>query len=209
MKAIILVSIIAMSLVYMSCHNDNDVLEEGMELQSEEVLNEVEYNNLRYMREEEKLARDVYLTLYDKWHAVIFKNISKSEQSHMDALLVLINKYNLSDPVGTNKIGVFHDSELQDLYDDLVLLGSTSLLDAYKVGATIEDLDIFDLEEAVTLSDNEDINDIYEDLTRGSRNHMRAFYTQIINLGGNYTAQFITQEKLDAIINSDRETGGN
>lgn len=209
MKAITLVSIIAMSLVFMSCENDNDVLDEETELQSEEVLNEVEYNNLQFMREEEKLARDVYFALYSKWDAIIFKNISNSEQLHMDALLVLINKYDLSDPVGTNEIGIFHDSELQDLYDDLVSLGSTSLLDAYKVGATIEDLDIFDLEEAITLSDNEDVNDIYEDLARGSRNHMRAFYAQIINLEGNYTAQFITQEKLDAIINSDRETGAN
>ena len=54
-----------------------------------EPLNQAELASLAFMREEEKLARDVYTNLYAKWGVSIFNNISKSEQTHMDAVLLL------------------------------------------------------------------------------------------------------------------------
>ena len=159
------------------------------------------------MREEEKLARDVYITLYNKWGVTIFTNISNSEQTHMDAILMLLNKYSLIDPVGSNGVGVFANTTLQTLYNQLVAKGSASVLDAYKVGATIEDLDIFDLSNALINIDNQDIRLVYDNLNKGSRNHMRSFYKNIINAGGSYTPQYITQAQFDAIISSAMETG--
>lgn len=172
-----------------------------------EPLSTAELSSLSYMREEEKLARDVYSTLYKKWSANIFTNISNSEQTHMDAILMLLNKYSLPDPVGSNSIGVFSNTVLQNLYNQLVAQGNTSMLDAYKVGATIEDLDIFDLKTALTEIDNQDIRLVYDMLTKGSRNHMRSFYKNILNTGGTYIPQYITQAEFDAIINSAMETG--
>jgi len=172
-----------------------------------EPLNPVELSSLSFMREEEKLARDVYITLYNKWGVNIFTNISSSEQTHMDAILMLLNKYSLIDPVGSNGVGVFANTTLQTLYNQLVAKGSASVLDAYKVGATIEDLDIFDLKTALISIDNQDIRLVYDMLTKGSRNHMRSFYKNILNVGGTYTPQYITQAEFDAIINSAMETG--
>ncbi|MGF2410788.1 DUF2202 domain-containing protein [Ferruginibacter sp.] len=172
-----------------------------------ESLSTAELNTLSLMREEEKLARDVYITLYNKWGVNIFTNISKSEQTHMDAILMLLNKYGLPDPVGSNAIGVFSNATLQNLYTQLVEQGSISLLDAYKVGATIEDLDIFDLNSALTTIDNQDIRLVYDNLTKGSRNHMRSFYKNILSLGSTYTPQYISQAAFDAIISSAMETG--
>lgn len=159
------------------------------------------------MREEEKLARDVYITLYKKWGVNIFTNISASEQTHMESVRLLLTKYNLTDPVGSNPVGVFNNVTLQTLYNQLVALGNTSLPDAYKAGATIEDLDIFDLTNALTGIDNHDIRLVYDNLTKGSRNHMRSFYKNILNVGSTYTPQYITQAEFDAIINSPMETG--
>lgn len=172
-----------------------------------EALSQDELNNLAYLREEEKLARDVYITLYNKWKVNIFTNISASEQTHMDAVLSLLNKYALPDPVGSNAVGVFKDSALQNLYNQLVAKGNISVLDAYKVGATIEDVDIFDLKNALLKTDNQDIRLVYDMLTKGSRNHIRSFYKNILNTGGTYTPQYITQAEFDAIINSGMETG--
>lgn len=172
-----------------------------------EPLNSAESSSLSFMREEEKLARDVYITLYNKWGVNIFTNISNSEQTHMDAILMLLNKYSLTDPVGSNVVGVFSNVTLQNLYTQLVAQGNVSVLDAYKVGATIEDLDIFDLENALSNNDNQDIKLVYDMLTKGSRNHMRSFYKNILNVGGTYTPQYITQAEFDAIINSAMETG--
>ena len=172
-----------------------------------EPLNADEQATLPFMREEEKLARDVYTFLYSKWQINIFSNISSSEQAHMDAILLLLNKYNLPDPVGNNAAGVFTNITLQNLYNQLTTQGSVSSLDALKVGATIEDLDIYDLKTALTKADNQDIRLVYENLMKGSRNHLRTFYSNILSAGGTYTPQYITQAEFDAIINSSMETG--
>jgi len=172
-----------------------------------EPLNSAELSSLSFMREEEKLARDVYITLYNKWGVNIFTNISNSEQTHMDAILMLLNKYSLTDPVGSNAVGVFSNATLQNLYTQLVAQGNASVLDAYKVGATIEDLDIFDLKNALLNNDNQDIKLVYDMLAKGSRNHLRSFYKNILNIGGIYTPQYITQAEFDVIINGTMETG--
>lgn len=170
-------------------------------------LSEDERHSLLYMREEEKLARDVYTTLYKKWGDAIFSNISESEQSHMDAILKLLVKYNLPDPAANNPIGVFTDESLQSLYNQLVTKGSTSLMNALIVGATIEDMDLRDIKEDLQTIDNSDIISVYENLLKGSRNHLRSFYSKILDLGGTYTPQYITQEEFDEVVDSEMETG--
>lgn len=172
-----------------------------------EALGTAELNSLTFMREEEKLAKDVYTTLDSKWSLIIFNNISNSEQTHMDAILLLLNKYNLTDPVGSNTIGVFNNDTLQNLYNQLVAQGKISVLSAYKVGATIEDLDIFDLKNALLNNDNQDIKLVFDMFSKGSRNHLRSFYKNILNTDGIYTPQYITQAEFDSIINSVMETG--
>ncbi len=162
---------------------------------------------LARMREEEKLARDVYQVLYQKWGHRVFNNIAQSEQRHMDAIKALLNKYNLPDPVTDSSIGVFTSPEMLNLYNSLVEQGRTSLIEALKVGATIEDLDIKDLYEFLEQTDNEDIEIVYQNLAKGSRNHLRAFTTQLSLNGVTYEAQFLTQEQVDDIITSPRERG--
>ncbi|MEO2154642.1 MAG: DUF2202 domain-containing protein [Nanoarchaeota archaeon] len=140
-------------------------------------LSEKEKKELLLMREEEKLARDVYLTLYNKWGLPIFKNIARSEQNHMDAVKVLIEKYGLEDPVEetNDEIGVFKNPELQQLYYQLVNKGSQSIEDALEVGKLIEEKDIEDLEKAISKTNHYDIKIIYNYLMRGSYHHLRAF----------------------------------
>jgi hypothetical protein len=174
----------------------------------QESLSDAEISGLMHLREEEKLAQDVYLFLYQKYGTNIFNNIGQSESTHMAAVGSLIEKYDLIDPVDTNGPGVFENQELQDLYNSLVAQGSESLLAAYQVGATIEDLDLYDLAQMLTQVDNQDITLVYENLSKGSRNHMRSFFGKITGEGATYTAQFIDQALLEAIVNSPKETGG-
>jgi hypothetical protein len=168
----------------------------------EEALSAEEAATLSFMREEEKLARDVYLYLFDIWGNRAFSNISKAEQRHMDALKVMLDKYGLPDPVAADE-GVFNNPELQDLYDLLVLKGSASELDALMVGGLIEEVDIEDLVDAIAESDHADLDRVYTNLMKGSDNHLRAFAGQIEKLTGkSYTAQHLTQEKVDAILDA-------
>ncbi|MCA9242093.1 MAG: DUF2202 domain-containing protein [Planctomycetales bacterium] len=140
-----------------------------------DTLDAQETADLLHMREEEKLARDVYQTLGDKYDVAVFDNIAASEQQHMDSMLTLLDKYGLEDPVGDNPVGVFEDPALQSLYDQLVARGEQSLEDAYQVGVTIEELDIADLQEAIETTDNADIARAYGNLLSGSQNHLTAF----------------------------------
>lgn len=128
---------------------------------------------LLFMREEEKLARDVYNALYATWKLPIFQNIASSEQTHMDQIGLLLTRYNLTDPAKTP--GVFTDANLQALYTKLVAQGSLSIGDALKVGSAIEELDIKDLQTRLTQTDNADIQQVYNSLLNGSYNHLNAF----------------------------------
>ncbi len=162
---------------------------------------------LTKMREEEKLARDVYTTLYSQWQLPVFAKISQGEQQHMDAVKLLLDKYDRPDPVTDNSTGVFTDPEMQTLYNTLVEQGGQSAIEALKVGATIEDLDISDLYYLLEQTDNTDIKTVYQNLAKGSRNHLRAFTGQLIQRGITYEAQYLTQQQLDDIITSPRERG--
>lgn len=168
---------------------------------------------LLFVREEEKLARDVYLTLYNQWGTKVFQNIAlNSEQQHMDVMGTLVDTYNLQDPVLDNTVGAFTDPVLLGLYQDLVMRGSTSLNDGLHVGGFIEEFDINDLQEAIDEanagSKPADIIAAYTNLMCGSRNHLRAFVGQIENNGVDYQAQVISQATVDAIVNSPEEQCG-
>jgi hypothetical protein len=173
-------------------------------------LSSVEIKDLEHMREEEKLARDVYLTLYKKWHMPVFRNIAKSEMWHMHMIKLLLDKYHLPDPVAKtgDKVGVFEDRHLQNLYNELVRKGNKSLKDALIVGATIEDLDIKDLQEAISRTDNKDIKFVYSALKHGSENHMRAFVRTLRRFGGDYKPQYISESYFRAILNNKRFNSG-
>lgn len=171
-------------------------------------LSTAETKALLFMREEEKLARDVYRNAYDTWEQPIFLNIASAEQRHMDAIAGRIAAYGLEDqdPVTDNTVGVFVDEELDELFKSLDTDASLSLMDALKTGAFIEEVDIDDLEQAIRNSDHPDVTRVYENLLKGSRNHLRAFVRQIESLGGDaYESQFMEQDDVDMIVDQPME----
>ena len=131
------------------------------------------------LREEEKLARDVYLTLAKRWNVKIFSNIAKSESNHMAAVKNLIVKYGLPDPVVKDTVGAFTNPAFAALYKDLVAAGSVSIVEAYEVGIIIEEMDIEDLTEALLEIQKVDVRTVFENLLSGSENHLAAFESQL------------------------------
>ncbi|NPA44207.1 MAG: DUF2202 domain-containing protein [Chlorobi bacterium] len=156
------------------------------------------------MYEEEKLAHDVYAFLSEKYTLPVFKNIAKSENYHMSLVLEQIKNLGIKIPK-KNELGVFENNKLQNLYNDLTKTGSENIEKALTVGATIEDVDIFDLEERVAKTKNEDIKKLYEQLICGSENHMRAFFRQLKYKNNTYIAQFITENRLNIIISGEHK----
>ena len=169
----------------------------------------VEAADLTFMREEEKLARDVYLKLNEQYDLAIFANFSGSEQRHMDSLLNLLVKYRLPDPVAGHAIGVFVDEDLQALYNQLIAAGSTDVASAVRVGGLIEEVDLEDLNTAAANTTKADVDRVYSNLACGSRNHLRSFAATLKTLTGNaYAAQKLPQATVDAILAAPMERCG-
>lgn len=188
---------------------DPAALSDALGPTSSSALTSTESESLLYMREEEKLAHDVYVTLYQKWNPPVFQNIADSELTHTDAVKALLDRYQLADPAAGNDVGTFANVTLQGLYDQLVAQGSQSLAEALKVGAIIEDLDIFDLQQRIAQTDRADIILLYENLMKGSRNHLRSFVsTMQTQVGQAYSPQYITQAEYDAVVGTPIESGG-
>lgn len=159
---------------------------------------------LAHLREEEKVARDVYDALYATWGMASFDNISSAEQRHMDAVLELLLNYGLVDPAQP-QAGVFTDAGLQQLYDTLIGQGQLSQLDALMTGALIEEVDMRDLDDMTASTSNQSLIDLYRKLHCGSRNHLRAFVRQIESRGLVYEAQVLSQDEVDLIVDSPME----
>lgn len=170
-------------------------------------LSPAEVASLSYMREEEQLAHDVYAVSATRWGLPIFSNIASSETTHSASMKLLLDRYQLPDPLAGLSDGHFKTVAMQTLYGQLTAASAVSLVEALKVGAEIEELDIHDLESQKATIDNADILFVYEMLLRGSRNHLRAYWSQLTSQGGTYTPKYITQAQFDAIVNSPMETG--
>ncbi len=168
-------------------------------------LSQSEADGILFMREEEKLARDAYWEFRDRYGLPVFENIAEAEETHMDSVKVLMEKYELEDPI--LEAGKFANSDLQVLYDDLVEQGSSSEVEALRVGAVIEETDIQDLNDRLAETDNDDIRLVYESLMRGSRNHLRAFVNNLERRGIEYSPVVLSQEEYDQIIGGSVERG--
>lgn len=172
---------------------------------------------LTYMREEEKLARDTYISLSNYWFArsgnlpvvTVMQNIAQSEQKHMDDVEAKLEQYGLPDPVtDENLLGGFVNPELAALYTTLLARGQKSPLDALLVGGLIEEVDIQDLQKAMKDTQRADLDGLYDNLMCGSRNHLRSFASQVAVTQGTYVAQVLSQTEVNAIITSPYERCG-
>ena len=170
------------------------------------VFSETELDILVHMKEEEKLARDVYAALFEKWGILVFSRISQAENNHMNAVIRLLGNYG-EEYTQEGEEGDFSIPELQELYSELMVKGFVSIEEAYKTGALIEEMDIKDLTEAIDIVTNENIILVFENLLRGSRNHLRAFNRQLTTLGVTYAPVYISQDEYDQIIASPNESG--
>ncbi|MCB9163607.1 MAG: DUF2202 domain-containing protein [Flavobacteriales bacterium] len=170
------------------------------------VLTEQDKTDLLFMLEEEKLARDTYTALEALWSSTQFVNIKSSEQTHMDRIADLLNTYDV--PYVILPEGEFANATLQALFDQFMVDGSQSELHALRIGATIEDLDIVDLQERMDATTTTSVDRVYGKLQCGSRNHLRSFVDAINSAGGSYAPQYLEQDAYDTILAGDHESCG-
>jgi hypothetical protein len=188
---------------------DSTALSASLTILPVESLSAAEKETLAFMREEEKLAHDVYLQLDARWNSVtrVFGNIARSESTHTEAIRQLLLRYALPDPAASLSAGRYQDTRLQALYTQLLATGQLSLIDALKVGAAIEEIDIIDLNQALLTIDNQDIVLVYQNLLKGSRNHLRSFVSNLALQGVTYVPQYMSVADYQLIITTPMERG--
>lgn len=160
-------------------------------------LSKADIESIQYMREEEKLAHDVYTFYAGQYDIPIFRNISRSETVHQKAIIWLMNTYNIKD-LSKEKAGEFNNRELQKMYNDLTK--GTTLIDALEAGALVEEHDIQDLEMYLQKTNNADIQRIYTNLLRGSENHLRAFSRNLTRRGAEYQPKVLNLQRFSDIV---------
>ncbi|MBT8508121.1 hypothetical protein AZH53_06845 [Methanomicrobiaceae archaeon CYW5] len=172
------------------------------------TLSAEEESDILFMQEEEKLARDVYAVFYETWGMQVFRNIGNAEQTHMDSVSVLVERYGLEPSSRINIPGEFANAELQALYDSLIDSGLQSPQDALRSAALVEETDIVDLQDALSRTDKADIGYVYENLMRGSENHLRAFVRNLEQQGESYTPKVLTEDEYEEIVSTPVRPGG-
>ncbi len=117
------------------------------------ALTDSEADGLACIREEERLAHDLYVVLYDL--------------------------YGLPDPAQGMPPGEFSDPTLQALHGDLLPRGRESVEKALCVAALVEEADILALQERLAQTTQPHLTRAYQNLLQASGNHLRAFAMQI------------------------------
>lgn len=220
---LVLTTLAGLTLLFASCSKSDDAIDSLMtgsdEIKSAEMaallgdscdftatLSDVEIASLLTMREEEKLAHDVYVTFFDSYGEAIFQNIANSESMHMETVLHLIVGFGLEDPA-VDGTGNFSNEVFSGLYAQFIADGG-DLVSALKVGAYIEELDINDLATIMGDIENTDLLRVYGNLERGSESHLRAFVTVLNSLGYSYTPQILSEDDFDAVMSGSNGRNG-
>lgn len=163
-------------------YNSNDTYQNPVSEKSitDADLTTEEISSLMYMVEEEKLAMDVYAVMLRLYDLKIFDNINQSEARHFAAVSKLIEKYGLNNPTDEMPEGEFENAELQELYVDLITLGSASKFEAIGVGIKIEEKDLQDIQYYLdNVVVREDVFQVYTNLLYGSTNHLESFLEEL------------------------------
>ena len=184
-----------------------------------------EVTHLVFLREEEKLERDVFTILGSMYpESAIFGHIDDIEQGHADVMKYLLKRYGIRDPNNNDNLGVFtghtYGNHFTSSYRYLVGMGSLSELDALYVSAYIEELDIIDIMRCpkaivdridgieddsqcgMVYTHNPEILNVYYALIEGSKRDLQAYVGAIESVigEGGYKAQLLPQDQVDAIL---------
>jgi hypothetical protein len=165
-------------------------------------LSDAEVNGILSLREEEKVAYDVYTVMFEKYESKVFKKIAENEKEHMNKIKELIDQFNLTDPIaGTeDQKGVFSNKKMQTMYDEMILGGNYGLLDALRAAARFEETDIVDLRKYLSSASDQSVINIYLNLESGSQDHLRSLVKYIEDEGISYKPSYLSKEDFDKIM---------
>jgi hypothetical protein len=163
-----------------------------------EALGPREVQGMRFIWEEEKTARDLYVSFYRETNQSIFANLIWSEQNHMDQVKSIMDRYGVSTPVPDQ--GALENQTLIQIYTDLLSRGNRSDQEALMAAATFEEISITDLQKEIAATDNQEVIAVYQGLLAGSRKHLRSYVNDLKEQGIAYTPQYLSKAEFDDVM---------
>lgn len=130
---------------------------------------------LNYLRQEEKLAHDLYVLADSLYGAQQFGNIAQAEVHHGQAINSLLAGYSMADPNAGQAEGVFTDPQIQKTYNELAARIRQSQDEAAQVGILAEKTDIADLKKTIDSSPPAAVKSTLSHLVTASERHLQAF----------------------------------
>jgi hypothetical protein len=134
---------------------------------------------LTEMREEERVARDLYTQLGRSSGEAIFTRIAAAEQRHLDAVERLMSSQGMDPDAAGTTVGRYAVPDLQSAYNRWLAAGRASDQAAYKVGVELEKQDIAEL-KALRVASGTTGARVVQALRTGSEHHLAAF-TKAVN----------------------------
>ena len=203
-QTLVWVPLMALVATLPGCFDNPDYRVDGI---SGATLTDDEFDDVQQLREEEKLARDLFSDAYAHYGLPVFNDIARSEQQHMDVVLKILDSYGMIDSA-TERPGKYNNWDIQGLYDGFATAVRKSKADALLAGAAVQDMEIEDIGTFLSRTAQSDIAVVYKDLLCESRNHLRTLSTQITRSDSTYPQQYISQGAFDDIVATAAETCG-
>lgn len=147
---------------------------------STSVLTEEQKDMLFFIYQEEKVARDVYITLGKIYNSEkTFRLMQITEQRHLDCTRELCEFYGVdTSSVDESDIGAFESPVLKMLYDAYTEKGKSSFRDALEITEFIGASDV-DMLEHASIGMPSDVVSVYEKLKKGHMNHPNTYESVI------------------------------
>lgn len=161
-----------------------------------------EHGPILYTLQETKVVRDVYVALDAQWNNPLFKQLLITEKDHVDYLAKLVNLYGLNLPTAImeDEPGVFNDESLEKMYASMVATGRTSEIEAYQIGAKLEETLILEMTKIMNKTDVIKVFLAYQRVVKTSQYHLRLLVTKLRDLGVEYNPTVLSKADYDAIF---------
>ena len=163
-----------------------------------------ETESLKFTAEQEKLSVELYLYAFSAYNLPIFQEIANKKTRHLTEVRAVMEDLDVEDPTEGIGVGVFNNTEIQTLYNQMRSRIEEGQNNAFIAALTVEESIIHFSGISLSETSNNTLIELYEAIICGSKNHFRTFYSELTT-SKSYVSQYFTQEEFSDIVNSGQE----
>lgn len=158
--------------------------------------------------EQEKLARDVYSQIGEKFGIKILKNAAIGKQKQMSLILDFMTLNQVAVAFDDAQ-GVFKSPELRENYSAFLTEGLGSLNNAFRVGAKMEDYNIYHIDKILATQTTGKLVLLLSKLSCSAGNELKTQVNMLVGNGEMFMPDYISVKLYRSIMHDNHEYCGN